>query len=154
MRTFLAALFVCLFVSFDLFSQQADSDKELLALLTKMEKDSWVAMKAKNEEFFKTYMADDARGFMADGSEVIKDDFIKNLKDWNLESYSMGKTSLLQIKPGVCFIFYKLNYCGNHKGKKINFDDLQSSSLYVLRDGKWQEIFYQETVMPQSGKAK
>ena len=154
MRTFLAALFVCLFVSFDLFSQQADSDKELLALLTKLEKDSWVAMKAKNEEFFKTYMADDARGFMADGSEVIKDDFIKYLKDWNLESYSMGKTSLLQIKPGVCFIFYKLNYSGNHKGKKINFDDLQSSSLYVLRDGKWQEIFYQETVMPPSGKAK
>ncbi|NBR07576.1 MAG: nuclear transport factor 2 family protein [Planctomycetes bacterium] len=154
MRTFLAVLFVCLFLSFELFSQQGDSDKDLLVLLTKMEKDSWVAMKAKNEEFFKTYMADDARGFMADGSEVLKDDFIKNLKDWDLESYSMGKTSLLQVKPGVCFIFYKLNYSGNHKGKKIKFDDLQSSSLYVLRDGKWQEIFYQETVMPKSSNVK
>ncbi len=154
MRTFLAVLFVCLFLSFELFSQQGDSDKDLLVLLTKMEKDSWAAMKAKNEEFFKTYMADDARGFMADGSEVLKDDFIKNLKDWDLESYSMGKTSLLQVKPGVCFIFYKLNYSGNHKGKKIKFDDLQSSSLYVLRDGKWQEIFYQETVMPKSSNVK
>lgn len=154
MRTFLMALFVCLFVSFDLFSQQGDTEKELLALLTNMEKESWVAMKAKNGEFFKTYMADEARGVMADGSEVLKDDFIKNLKDWNLESYTMGKTSLLQIKPGVCFLFYKVSYSGNHKGKKINFDDLQSSSLYVLRDGKWQEIFYQETVMPQHSKAK
>lgn len=154
MKIFTAALFVCLLVSFDLFSQQVDSEKELLSLLTKMEKDSWVAMKDKNQEFFKTYMADDARGFMADGTEVLKADFIKNLKDWNLESYSMGKTSLLQIQPGVCFIFYKLDYSGNHKGKKITFNDLQSSSLYVLRDGKWLEIFYQETVMPASSKAK
>lgn len=154
MKIFTAALFVCLLVSFDLFSQQVDSEKELLSLLTKMEKDSWVAMKDKNQEFFKTYMADDARCFMADGSEVLKVDFIKNLKDWDLESYSMGQTSLLQIQPGVCFIFYKLDYSGNHKGKKIKFNDLQSSSLYVLRDGKWLEIFYQETVIPASSKAK
>ena len=154
MRFFLVALFICVSMSFDLFAQQGGSEKELLSLLTKMEKDSWVAMKDKNQEFFKTYMADDARGYMADGSEVLKADFIMNLKDWDLESYSMGKTSLLQIQPGVCFIFYKLDYSGNHKGQKITFNDLQSSSLYVLRDGRWQEIFYQETVMPAPKKAK
>jgi len=154
MRFLLAALVICIAFSFDLFAQQGGSEKELLSLLTKMEKDSWVAMKDKNQKFFKTYMADDARGYMADGSEVLKADFIMNLKDWDLESYSMGKTSLLQIQPGVCFIFYKLDYSGNHKGKKITFNDLQSSSLYVLRDGRWQEIFYQETVMPAPKKAK
>ena len=154
MRFLLVALFLCISMPFDLFAQQGGSEKELLSMLTKMEKDSWVAMKDKNQEFFKTYMADDSRGYMADGSEVLKADFIKNLKEWNLESYSMGKTSLLQIQPGVCFIFYKLDYSGNHKGKKITFNDLQSSSLYVLRDGKWQEIFYQETVMPEPKQSK
>jgi hypothetical protein len=154
MRFLFAVLVLCISMPFDLFAQQGGSEKELLSLLTKMEKDSWVAMKDKNQEFFKTYMADDARCFMADGSEVLKLDFIKNLKDWDLESYSMGQTSLLQIQPGVCFIFYKLDYSGNHKGKKIKFNDLQSSSLYVLRDGKWQEIFYQETVMSQPKKSK
>ncbi len=154
MRFILAAMVLCFSMSFDLFAQQGGSEKELLSLLTKMEKDSWVAMKDKNQEFFKTYMADDARGFMADGTEVLKADFIKNLKDWDLESYSMGKTSFLQIQPGVCFIFYKVDYSGNHKGKKIKFNDLQSSSLYVLRDGKWLEIFYQETVMPEPKKSK
>ena len=154
MRFLFAALVLCVAFSFDLFAQQGGTEKELLSMLTKMEKDSWVAMKDKNQEFFKTYMADDSRGYMADGSEVLKADFIKNLKEWNLESYSMGKTSLLQIQPGVCFIFYKLDYSGNHKGKKITFNDLQSSSLYVLRDGKWQEIFYQETVVPEPKKSK
>ena len=85
MRFFLFALFICVSMSFDLFAQQGGSEKELLSLLTKMEKDSWVAMKDKNQEFFKTYMADDARCFMADGSEVLKTDFIMNLKDWELE---------------------------------------------------------------------
>ncbi|MSR49689.1 MAG: hypothetical protein EXS07_06545 [Gemmataceae bacterium] len=93
MRFILTAMVLCFSMSFDLFAQQGGSEKELLSLLTKMEKDSWVAMKDKNQEFFKTYMADDARGFMADGSELLKPDFIKNLKDWDLESYSMGKTS-------------------------------------------------------------
>jgi hypothetical protein len=42
-------------------------------------------------------------------------------------------------------ILYKLGYEGHHKGKKIKMSNIESSSLYVLREKKWVEIFYQET---------
>lgn len=49
MRIILTAMVLCFSMSFDLFAQQGGSEKELLSLLTKMEKDSWVAMKDKTK---------------------------------------------------------------------------------------------------------
>jgi len=37
---------------------------------------------------------------------------------------------------------------GVHKGKRLAQTTVESSSLYVRRDGKWLEIFYQETAIP------
>ena len=42
-------------------------------------------------------------------------------------------------------VLYRAGFEGVHKGKKLSQSGVESSSLYVRRDGKWLEIFYQET---------
>jgi hypothetical protein len=61
----------------------------------------------------------------------------------------MGKVSLLRISNDVVMILYKINYEGIEQGKKINESNIESTSVYVLRNDKWLEFFYQETQSPK-----
>ena len=45
-------------------------------------------------------------------------------------------------------VLYRASFEGVHKGKTLSTSGVESSSLYVRRDGKWLEIFYQETATP------
>ena len=120
-------------------------DSDLLSNLSKLEKDSWEATKKHDTDFFRTYMASEFKGFFADGTSADRADFIRNLDDFQLTNYTMGKVSMLRINNEAVMILYKLGYEGHHKGKKIKMSGIESSSLYVLREKKWVEIFYQET---------
>jgi hypothetical protein len=42
----------------------------------------------------------------------------------------------------------RASFEGVHKGKRLAQTTVESSSLYVRRDGKWLEVFYQETAIP------
>jgi len=123
-------------------------DAQLLADLTRLEKDSWEAMKRSDREFFRTYMTADFRGFFADGTTADRDAFLRNLDDFSLSEYSMGDVSLLRVNADAVMILYRLSYHGLHKGRPVKLSNIESSSLYVRRGGKWLEIFYQETVVP------
>jgi hypothetical protein len=126
-------------------TQSASSESELLKILSQLEKASWEAVIKHDTEFFRTYMAPEFKAFLADGTTADRDDFISNLDDFQLTHYTMGKTSLLKINNDAVIILYKLSYEGIHKGKKIKKSNIESSSLYALREQKWLEIFYQET---------
>jgi len=130
-------------------SQEKLGDTKLLEQLTVLEKASWEAAVRGDKEFFRTYLAPDSKWFLADGSEVGRDQVLKNLDEFKLTSYNMGKTSLLRISDDAAMILYRISYQGTHKNQKEAYADIESSSLYVQRDGKWQEIFYQET--PNAG---
>ena len=129
--------------------QAPSKDTEILATLTQLEKDSWEATKQRNGEFFRTYMAPEFIGFFADGTSANRAAFISNLDDFQLSSYTMGKVSLLRINDDAVMILYRLGYEGMHKGKKLKLSGIESSSLYTRREGKWLEIFYQETLVPK-----
>ena len=94
-------------------------------------------------------MAPEFIGFFADGTSANRAAFISNLDDFQLSSYTMGKVSLLRINDDAVMILYRLGYEGMHKGKKLKLSGIESSSLYTRRDGKWLEIFYQETLVPK-----
>ena len=131
-------------------AQDAASDAKLLAELTQLEKNSWEAMMNDDKEFFRTYMAPEAKCFPADGSIIGRDDVIRNLDDYHLTKYSMAEVSLLRINEDSAMVTYRASYEGVHKNKKEQFSDVESSSLYVRREGKWLEIFYQETAKPRA----
>jgi hypothetical protein len=124
-------------------------DTELLNTLAKLEKDSWEAIKKRDTDFFRTYMAPEFKAILVDGSTANQADFIRNLDDFQLTHYTMGKVSLLRISHDVVMILYKINYEGFQQGKKINESNIESTSVYVLRNDKWLEFFYQETQSPK-----
>ena len=151
MRIFFLSLSLCaLAVCAPSSRAQAPENKDLLAKLTKLEKDSWVATQKRDGEFFRTYMAPEFLGFFADGTSADRAAFIRNLDDFELTEFQMGKATMLQINSDAVMILYRLNYQGKHKGKVIKMENIESSSLYTRRDGKWLEIFYQETLPPKS----
>ncbi len=141
----LTLLFVCS-VPFSAQAQNTGADAKLLEELTNLEKASWEAALKNDKEFFRTYLAPESKWFLADGSVIGRDQVLLNLDDFHLKSYRMGKVSILKATDDSVMIMYPINYEGIHGGKQESFAEVESSSLYVRRGGKWLEIFYQETV--------
>jgi hypothetical protein len=127
---------------------QTPSDERLLAELTALERASWEAALKDDKDFFRTYMAPEFKGFFADGTVAGREDFLRNMDDFHLVKYSMGEVSLLRINEHAVMVLYRAGFEGVHKGKTLSTSGVESSSLYVRRDGKWLEIFYQETAAP------
>lgn len=128
-----------------LASAQTPGDERLLAELTALERASWEAALKDDKDFFRTYMAPEFKGLFADGTVAGREDFLRNMDDFHLVKYSMGEVSLLRINEHAVMVLYRAGFEGVHKGKKLSQSGVESSSLYVRRDGKWLEIFYQET---------
>ena len=128
-----------------LASAQTPGDERLLAELTALERASWEAALKDDKDFFRTYMAPEFKGLFADGTVADREDFLRNMDDFHLVKYSMGDVSLLRINEHAVMVLYRAGFEGVHKGKKLSQSGVESSSLYVRRDGKWLEIFYQET---------
>jgi hypothetical protein len=135
-------------------AEESASDAALLKELTAQEKQSWEACMKDDKQFFLTYLAPEAKWFLADGSVVGREQVLKNLDDFHLTKYSMGPTSLLRVNEDAAMISYASSYEGTHKGKAEKYPEVESSSLYVRRGGKWVEIFYQETVKVEPPKEK
>ena len=129
-------------------SAQTPGDERLLAELTALERSSWEATLKDDKEFFRTYMAPEFKGFFADGTVAGREEFIRNMDDFHLVKYTMGDVSLLRINEDAVMVLYRASFEGVHKGKTLSTSGVESSSLYVRRDGKWLEIFYQETATP------
>ena len=127
---------------------QTAADEALRAELTALERASWEATVRDDKEFFRGYMAPEFKGFFADGSVAGREEFLRNLDDFHLTRYSMGDVSMLRINEHAVMVLYRASFASIHKGKQLAQSDVESSSLYVRRDGKWLEIFYQETAIP------
>ena len=130
---------------FPVASAQTPGDERLLAELTALERASWEATLKDDKEFFRTYMAPEFKGFFADGTVANREDFLRNMDDFHLVKYTMGEVTMMRINEDAVMILYRAGFEGVHKGKTITQAGVESSSLYVRPDGKWLEIFYQET---------
>jgi len=139
------ALCLLLVAALPASAQDADKDAALLAQLTQMEKDSWEAVMKGDRKFFDSYLAQDSMWVLADGTMVDRESYMKGLSNIQVKKYTMGPTSLRRITDDVALILYRVSYEAIQDGHKELFSDIESSSLYVRREGKWQESFYQET---------
>jgi hypothetical protein len=127
---------------------QTPGDAPLLAELTALERASWEATVRDDKEFFRGYMAPEFKGFFADGTVAGREEFLRTMDDFHLVTYSMGDVSMMRINADAALVLYRASFEGVHKGKRLAQTTVESSSLYVRRDGKWLEVFYQETAIP------
>lgn len=125
----------------------------LRAELTALERASWEATVCDDNEFFRGSMTPEFKGFFADGTVAGREEFLRNLDDFQLTRYSRGEVSTLRINDNAVMVLSRVSFEGSHKGKRLPQTAVESSSLYVRRDGKWLEIFYQGTAIPAPAPA-
>ena len=120
-------------------------DDELKRLLVDLEKQFWVAWKAHDARFFEDFLADDhveigPRGLTNKaavvagvGSPVCK-----------VNSYAVGDFRFTRIADNTAVLNYRAEQkttCGNVSIPSPAW----ATSVYVKRDGKWQNVLYQQT---------
>ncbi|HSI01223.1 MAG TPA: DUF4440 domain-containing protein [Reyranella sp.] len=128
------------------FAQSPDLTKlreELMAL----EKGSWGFMRDKNYEGMKNFLADDGLLIFWDGSRFNKRQTLELMKDFTLVGdIAIEPTYAVRlITPDVATLLYRVTYTSSVKGGPAQTVMVLSSSLYVLRSGKWWSVLYQES---------
>lgn len=128
-------------------AQLAAPDKQKLKeTLLAREKEGWEIIKKKDAASLKGFLADDFVGIFADGSRLTKAELIKLLPDFNFSSYAIeAETDVVAPTKDVGILLYRMTFTLAIKDAKPEKLTVYSSSAYVLRDGKWLNVFYQET---------
>jgi ketosteroid isomerase-like protein len=75
---------------------------------------------------------------------VGRDAQIDGLKDLKLTEYSPGKLTVTVLGRDAALVRYALAMAGTYKGRPVPARNI-ASAVWVRRDGRWQEAFYQET---------
>jgi hypothetical protein len=78
------------------------------------------------------------------GGPRTRDEQLKNLPDLKITEYKAGKMQVSLLGKDAALIRYPLTQTGTWKGKEIPRKSY-ASAIWVRRDGKWFERFYQET---------
>jgi hypothetical protein len=73
-----------------------------------------------------------------------RDKQIQSLPNYTIEKYSTEKMKANAIAKDVVLLTYEVRYSGTYKGKALAPRSM-ASSIWVRRDGRWQEAVYQET---------
>jgi hypothetical protein len=118
----------------------------LLGVLMKLEVESWQFLKDKNTAAAKDYLADDALLIFGDGTRYTKDDYLKVIPDFRLDSLTIEPNADIRIwTPDVATLLYRCTYASAINDAKAVTLKVMSSSTYVRRGSKWLSALYQET---------
>lgn len=69
---------------------------------------------------------------------------IAALPNFKIDKYSTEGMKSQTISKNTVLLTYRVKYQGSYKGTSLPARCL-ASSLWVMRDGRWQEVLYQET---------
>ena len=102
------------------------------------------AFVTRDADVLKKLMTDDHLSITPYAGKLGRDKQIVALPNFKIDKYSTeGMKSLAVTKDSVLFS-YVVTYKGSYQGTTLPARAL-ASSLWVMRDGRWQEVFYQET---------
>ena len=120
-------------------------DSELEKTLVALEKASWEAWKNRNASFFSNFLSDDHLEMHTNGvankaavlSTVATPACV-------VRSYSVDKFRLLRLNADAAVLAYYAEQDCVCNGKPVP-SPAWVGSVYVRRDGKWLNVFYQQT---------
>jgi hypothetical protein len=128
-------------------AQQVDN-AALLSTLLKLESESWQFLKDRDAAAAKDYLADDALLIFGDGTRYTKEQYLKAIPDFRLDSITIAAGAELKVwTPDVATLLYRVSYAAAMKDAKATPMKAIASSTYVRRNGKWLSALYQETPM-------
>ena len=115
--------------------------RHLLALET----GSWQYVKERNQAAMRDFLADDVLLVFGDGSRFDKAQYVASLADQTLTGLKIEEPRTLPISPDVAALIYKVTYTSAMKTAAPVTMTSKVSSTYVLRNGRWLSVLYQET---------
>jgi hypothetical protein len=96
-------------------------------------------------ETIKSLLADDQIAILGYGRPQTKADQLKKLADVKFESASMQDIKTIPIASDVIGVACKLVRKGTFEGKPLT-PEVYVLAVWARRDGKWQQVTYQETL--------
>ena len=122
---------------------KSDNDK-VQGVIQALEKQGWEALKKQDAAALKRLTTEDFMAIFADASRVDRDGLLKMLPDFRVTAYSIAAFQMIRLNADAAIITFRATYESTYKGESKK-DDVQASSTYVRRSGKWLNIFYQES---------
>jgi len=116
--------------------------------LVDLETQSWVAWKAHDGAFFQRFLSDDHIEMSASGPGDKKS-VVAGVAGGacTVASYQIDHFSVTVFSPDTALLTYRAaqdTTCGKAKVPS----PVWASSLYVLRDGRWQNALYEHVTIP------
>lgn len=108
-------------------------------------KSEWEALKNKDKKAYAELLADDYQGVEVDGQgERTKIQSLNELPDENVFNYTLWGFKLIPLGPDATFVIYEVTLQFPPRSQ-VRFSRLYITELWIKRDGRWQELHYQET---------
>ncbi len=125
-----------------------EPDREIQQLLAGLEKQSWVAWKARDALFFEGFLSDDhievgPFGFI-DKATVVAGVGSPACK---VESYFVGEIRFTRLAGDSAVLNYRAEQKTTCGGAAVP-SPAWATSVYVKRGGKWLNVLYQQTPLP------
>ena len=125
--------------------QQSERDSDLEQRIVDLEKQSWEAWKKRDGKFFQEFLADDHVEVGANGiatkAQVVK--FVGS-SACTVKSYSVDRFKLVKLDRDIALLTYHAEQDTLCYEKPVP-SPAWVSSLYVRRNGRWQNALYQQT---------
>ena|SRR5215510_596480 len=155
------SLFIAIVISLMLNACSASSDNATKAVVSSpapsptenieqaiiaKNKAAWDAYKDKDVAGIKAYTAEDYESYTQEGPSNLQQD-IANKDKLNIEAYKVVEPKVRMATKDVAILRYKWEPKATFEGRQIK--PVFVTEVWVNRDGKWQVVSYQETLLKQ-----
>jgi hypothetical protein len=118
----------------------APSDADMFA----KEKAAWDAIKKKDYDAFGNMLASDYTE-VEDNGVFDKAGIVADVKDFNLTDATFSDWKMLPIDNDAVILTYQTTLKATYKGADVPPGPYRSAAVWVNRDGKWVDFYYQQT---------
>lgn len=116
------------------------------AALVAKEKSVWDAYQRRDTAALSELISEDSYSVEdADGEIITRAQALRTLPDLVVTEYAMENPEVIRINSTAAVVRYKVKVKGSFKGEAFTPHWARVSSVWVKRNGKWQNFLYQET---------
>ncbi len=108
------------------------------------EKAAWDTIKKKDYDAFGNMLASDYTE-VEDNGVFDKAGIIADVKDLNLTDATFSDWKMLPIDSDAVILTYQTTLKATYKGSEVPPGPYRSAAVWVNRDGKWLDFYYQQT---------
>jgi hypothetical protein len=118
----------------------APSEAEIIA----KEKAAWDTIKKKDYDAFGNMLASDYTE-VEDNGVFDKAGIVADVKEFNLTDATFSDWKMLPIDNDAVILTYQTTLKATYKGSEVPPGPYRSAAVWVNRDGKWLDFYYQQT---------